>query len=124
MAIPKSYATEIQLLRETLKVLSAGVELGVVKGKNCVPSHSLALSTALNGDAFVQCEVDYAAAVAYLRGEAVVLADAPRGYVMLTHNGAALGFVNNLGNRANNLYPKEWRIRSTHVPAEKPKVIG
>ncbi len=124
LALPKCYASEIQSLREALKVFSAGVELGTVKGKNCVPSQALALSTAINKDAFACSEVDYATAVAYLRGEAVVLADAPRGYVLLTHGGAALGFVNNLGNRANNLYPKEWRIRSTHVPAEKPQVLG
>jgi hypothetical protein len=24
--------------------------------------------------------------------------------------------VKNIGNRANNLYPKEWRIKSTHIP--------
>ena len=25
-------------------------------------------------------------------------------------------FLNNLGNRANNLYPTEWRIRSSYTP--------
>jgi hypothetical protein len=33
-----------------------------------------------------------------------------------------LGFLNNLGNRANNMYPSEWRIRTTHTP-ERPQVI-
>jgi hypothetical protein len=26
--------------------------------------------------------------------------------------------VKNLGTRANNLYPKEWAIKSTHAPLE------
>ena len=30
--------------------------------------------------------------------------------------GQPLGQVKNIGTRANNLYPKEWRIKSTHVP--------
>ena len=34
-----------------------------------------------------------------------------RGIVLVTYNGVPLGFVKNLGNRANNMYPQEWRIR-------------
>ena len=34
-----------------------------------------------------------------------------------------LGLVNNLGNRANNLYPKPLRIRSTHLPDTPPHII-
>ncbi len=36
----------------------------------------------------------------------------PRGIVLLTHGGHPLGFVKNLGSRANNLYPASWRILS------------
>ena len=45
-------------------------------------------------------------------------ADAPRGYVCVTYRGVPLGFVKNVGNRANNLYPQEWRIRSGYLPEE------
>jgi NOL1/NOP2/fmu family ribosome biogenesis protein len=44
--------------------------------------------------------------------------DVPRGYVLLTYKDAPLGFVKNIGNRANNLYPQEWRIRSGYLPEE------
>lgn len=58
------------------------------------------------------------------QGEAVALpADCPRGYVVVAYRNHPLGFVKNLGNRANNLYPKEWRIRSGHIPDETPEVI-
>lgn len=60
--------------------------------------------------------------MAYMRGETVVV-DAPRGYVLLTHHGSPIGFANNLGSRANNLYPKPWRILSTHIPAQEPAVV-
>lgn len=122
VATLRDLAPDVALLRSALHVLHEGIALGVVKGKNCVPSHALALSTTLNPEAFARCEVDYATAMAYMRGETIV-ADAPRGYVLLTHRGSPIGFVNNLGSRANNLYPKPWRILSTHIPAQEPAVV-
>ena len=53
---------------------------------------------------------------AYLRREAVTLPpDVPRGHVVATFGGHALGFLNQLGTRANNLYPAEWRIRKQTI---------
>ncbi|MGM9868753.1 MAG: rRNA cytosine-C5-methyltransferase [Sodaliphilus sp.] len=106
-----------------LNVLHMGVNVGVIKGKNCLPSHALALSTALNPAAFPSSKVDYPTAMAFLRGEALLLPQAPRGYVLLTYGGQPIGFVNNLGNRANNLYPKAWRVLSSHIPDLPPKIL-
>lgn len=64
-----------------------------------------------------QIDLDYPTAINYLRGEAIVLPpDVPRGLVTVTFMGQPLGQVKNIGSRANNLYPKEWRIKSTHIP--------
>ena len=77
----------------------------------------MALSTTLHNGVFPQYDADYATAIAYLRKEAITLpTDTPRGFVLITYKGHPLGFVKNVGNRANNLYPQEWRIRSSHVP--------
>ena len=122
-AIHHAFAPLMPVLANSLRVLHQGITLGAIKGKSLVPSHALALSTQLNAHAFASAEVTYAQAIAYMRGEAITLTDAPRGYVLLTHQGAPIGFVNNLGNRANNLYPKEWRIRSTHAPEQKPDIL-
>lgn len=55
-------------------------------------------------------------AVRYLQREALVLPpDAPRGIVQVCFQGQRLGLAKNLGTRANNLYPKEWRIRSSYT---------
>lgn len=106
-----------------LKILSAGVTVGRIKGRDIVPGAELALSTALNRNAFPTVELDYPAAISFLRRDAVSLPDdTPRGYVLVTYCGVALGFMKNIGNRANNLYPQEWRIKSSHVPG-KPQVI-
>ncbi len=99
-----------------------GIKLGTIKGKKIVPSHQLAMSPHINPTAFTRVEVDYSTALAYLRGDAISI-DAQQGYILVTYNGAILGFANNLGNRANNLYPKPWRIMSTHLPDTPPRVL-
>ena len=69
-------------------------------------------------------DLSYSEALKYLRGEALVLpSDTPRGLVTVTYKGFALGPVKNIGNRANNLYPKPWRIKTTHLPTEEIKII-
>ncbi len=62
-------------------------------------------------------ELPYPTAIAYLRREAIVLPpDTPRGLVEVCFKGHRLGLVKNIGTRANNLYPREWAIKTTHVP--------
>jgi len=73
----------------------------------------------------VYVDVDYAQAINYLRREAITLpTDTPRGIVTICYQGHPLGLAKNIGNRANNLYPKEWRIKSTHIPEEKNIIIS
>ena len=69
-------------------------------------------------------DLPYSEAIRYLRGEAIVLpADIPHGFVTVTYKGIPLGPVKNIGSRANNLYPKPWRIKTTHLPTEAPEII-
>ena len=118
IALPKQHSEAFFLLRERLNILAAGIEIGERKGRDFIPSHSLAMSTGLRLGAFPQYEVSYKQAIAYLRKEAIVLSDAPKGFVLLTFKNEPIGFVKNLGNRANNLYPLEWRIRSGFLREE------
>lgn len=122
-AVPGGMTDVYKSAVSKLKILSAGVTVGRIKGRDIVPEAALALSTALNRDAFHTVELDYPAAISFLRRDAVSLpADAPCGYVLVAYRGVPLGFMKNIGNRANNLYPQEWKIKSTHVP-DKPQVI-
>lgn len=89
------------------------------KGKDLLPHPALALSQALNREAFPQAAFTYEQAITYLRRESITLpADTPRGYVLATYLGLPLGFVKNIGNRSNTLYPAEWRIRSSYLPEQ------
>ena len=66
----------------------------------------------------------YPQAIAYLRGEALTLPDdTPRGIVEVSFMGHTLGQVKNIGTRANNLYPKEWRIKTTHIPTDYETIL-
>ena len=119
LAFPKAHASEYACLQQSLRIVHAGVTMGEMKGKDLIPDHSLAMSTALNKEIFPRAELSYEQAVAYLRKEAVTLdASVSRGYVLLTYKSVPLGFAKNIGNRANNLYPQEWRIRSGYLPEE------
>ncbi|MBR6202430.1 MAG: rRNA cytosine-C5-methyltransferase [Bacteroidaceae bacterium] len=104
----------LQLAKRTLKVVYTGMEDPMLTDKHGRPSHSLAMSNGLNRQAFPIVEVDEQQAIAYLRTEALQLpANTPRGYVLIAYQGHPLGFAKNIGNRANNLYPAEWRIRKS-----------
>ena len=71
-----------------------------------------------------QADLGYKEAMAYLRGEAIVLPpDTPRGLVTVTFQGFPLGTVKNIGTRANNLYPKGWRIKTTHIPQDYNPIL-
>ena len=122
-AVRAGLAADVASVAGAVRVLSAGVPLAQAKGRKLVPRAALALSAELAPDAFPRVELGPDEAVAFLRREAPLLpAGVPRGYVVAAYEGLPLGFLNNLGSRANNLYPAEWRIRSTHT-AVPPRVV-
>lgn len=110
-AVPQNLASDVARVEEALHVVAAGCAVGVVKGKDLVPDADLALSMMLADDAYPTVELDRMAALAFLHRDAQVFPDAPRGYLLLKHEGLSLGFVKNLGNRSNSLHPQSRRIR-------------
>ena len=77
----------------------------------------------LEGDG-ERLNLPYHQAIAYLRHEALVLPeDTPRGLVTVCFLGHPLGLVKNIGSRANNLYPKEWKIKTTHIPNDYEAIL-
>lgn len=118
-ARPATFSHIYDLLDSHLDLLFPGLEVAALKGRTAVPSQPLALTTALNStdSPFPTAEVGLDLALSYLRRESLPgFPESPRGPLLLTlrPQGLAaplpLGFVNNLGSRANNLYPTPWRI--------------
>lgn len=121
-AFPNDLYNDLLYLKSELNIISEGIGLGEFKGKDFIPNQSLAFSNYINKDAFVIYETDWKTAIAYLRKEAINLDNQPKGYILLTYQNTPLGFVKNIGNRANNLYPQEWRIRSSKI-LEAPSIL-
>ena len=72
----------------------------------------------------LQVPLTYHQAIAYLRHEALVLPEeTPRGLVTVCFQDHPLGLVKNIGSRANNLYPKEWKIKTTHISNDYEAIL-
>ncbi|MDR1556437.1 MAG: rRNA cytosine-C5-methyltransferase [Tannerellaceae bacterium] len=110
-AFPLRHTDSYQYLSRQLHLISSGICLGEIKGNDLLPTHTLAMSRELNRDAFASIALSREEAIRYLRKETPALSG-EKGYTLVCYKGLPLGFVKLLGNRANNLYPQEWRIRS------------
>ena len=113
-ALPAANAAAMLHIASKVQTRLTGVTVGTRKGKDIVPAQPLALTTALKDDAFPKYEVSLSEALAFLRGEPLHLDNnrnnAGRGFILLTFNRGPLGFVKNIGSRANNLLPDNRRI--------------
>jgi len=98
--------------RHQLNIRKAGVKLAEDAHGKFNPSHDFALCTQLQMDSFPKYQAEKAIALSYLRKEDFTLAPGtPTGWVLMNFQGNPLGWIKNMGNRNNNYYPKEWRIR-------------
>ena len=110
-SIPNNLENEIADIGNITKVVHAGTPIGNIKGKDFIPHHGLAFSTIINTEHFNFCDITKETALQYFSKTAFTLPDSPNGWILLRYVGLPIGFVKNLGNRVNNIYPMEWRIR-------------
>jgi 16S rRNA C967 or C1407 C5-methylase (RsmB/RsmF family)/NOL1/NOP2/fmu family ribosome biogenesis protein len=110
-------------LYQNLKILKAGTKIFTVKNNDYLPSHELALSLQLKTGAFPGNEIDLHEALAYLRRDNFKLQNAIKGWNLVTYKGICLGYVNNIGNRVNNYFPVELRIRMNLPESGKENII-
>ena len=109
--LPKSLREQTKRYR-FLHLLSDGIAAPEQKGKELIPTTEQALSIVPLKSEYPHVELSLEQAQRYLHREALLLPPtAPRGFVLVTYQGYPLGFMKNLGDRANNLYPKNWSIK-------------
>lgn len=110
-AFPKERMELHLYLQHQLNCLENGLNLAEIKGKDQIPAYQLALSTELDTEKTNYADLNYDQAISFLKKENLNLHEEPTGYLLVGYKGLPLGWVKNLGNRCNNLYPQHWRIR-------------
>jgi NOL1/NOP2/fmu family ribosome biogenesis protein len=83
--------------------------LGKVVRGELIPGHALALAPDVPCTA-EWLPLDEVQALSYLRGEAIRI-QADSGWHRVAFDSCVLGWVKVIGNRINNYYPKEWRVK-------------
>lgn len=111
IAIPEKHHLLIEFLSSALKVIHRGTAIGIVKHEKIIPDHGLALSIHLKKESFLQMSVSLEQARIYLKKDTFYQEHAAKGHALVIYEDNPIGWVNLLGNRINNLYPTEWRIR-------------
>ena len=110
LAVPCIMDDYLQLFR-SFKILKAGTKICVIKKQDYLPSHELALSQKLKKVAFPQVDMELVDSLSFLRRDNFKLHNASKGWNIVAYKGINLGFIKNLGNRINNYFPIDWRIR-------------
>lgn len=94
-----------------LKITYAGIEAGIVKGKDFIPSHALAYQANISSN-IPRLKLDLQQAKVFLKKESLnPRPDLERGLYLVCYEENALGWAKNIGNRINNLLPAEYRIK-------------
>jgi 16S rRNA C967 or C1407 C5-methylase (RsmB/RsmF family)/NOL1/NOP2/fmu family ribosome biogenesis protein len=117
IALPQNSVYEISLLSKVLKVIQKGTAVATLKHEKLIPEHAIALSINLRRENFPSVELTHEQAIAYLRKDVLNPEGGQKGFALMCYEGQALGWGNLLGNRMNNLYPSNWRIRNDFDPS-------
>lgn len=112
LAVPKESIQEIEFLSKNLRVIQKGTAVATIKNDKFIPEHAFALSNEINAEHFPSMELTLEQAIAYLRKDVLNLNSDKTGFTLMKYQNVPIGWVNHLGNRTNNLYPSNWRIRS------------
>ncbi len=109
IATPEHQEENMLHVQAQLRIVKMGTFLGELSRKGIIPNEELAFNHVLLK--YTQrIELDRNQALKFLHGDTFSLA-IPNGYHIATYQQEPLGWLKQVGNRFNNLYPKEWRIR-------------
>jgi 16S rRNA C967 or C1407 C5-methylase (RsmB/RsmF family)/NOL1/NOP2/fmu family ribosome biogenesis protein len=111
IAFPEDKIPVLNALSEQLRVISFGLPVAQFKKNDLLPEHTFALSVDRNPAIFESVELDLRDALLFQKKDEIRIDSSTKGWMLVQYQGVPLGFAKNLGNRANNYFPKEWRIR-------------
>lgn len=106
----KEVSGDIRNLAENLNVIYSGVLMGQLFHGKLKPEHPLALFHDLNREMAAGTGLNLEQARNYLRKAELPASLFTEGLNLVTYEGFPLGWIKRIGNRVNNMYPKELRI--------------
>lgn len=109
-ALNLQFQHHFETLTNSLNIRYFGVEIGKLNKDQLIPAHEFALSV-LPKEKFTHYELSLEEALSYLRKEEMTIYISEEGWVIVTYENLPIGWIKNIGNRINNYYPKDWRIR-------------
>lgn len=107
--VPENYSDLMLHIQQKLGCMKFGIRLGELIGNKWNPHFEYALST-LENKSFPKTELNLEKALSYLKGNPIEI-EGKDGWHIVTFQEQALGFLKKIGNRTNNYYPKELRIK-------------
>lgn len=108
-ALPAGLLEPYGIIKANLYVQQAGIRLGEVMKDKLIPDHALALSSLL-AEAVPGTDLELDDAIRYLQRQELAALPPTRGWQTVRYHNHELGWINALGNRVNNYFPKEYRI--------------
>jgi 16S rRNA C967 or C1407 C5-methylase (RsmB/RsmF family)/NOL1/NOP2/fmu family ribosome biogenesis protein len=108
---PGNWMKYLSLFEKKLNIIQAGTPVASGDESRLIPHPALPLATVFNPSAFPEVSLDLPGAISYLRKENLPPMISEKGWMTVSYSGIRLGWLKNLGNRTNNYYPMEWRIR-------------
>lgn len=110
IAIPEHLLSEYGSVLKALTKRSSGLEIGLFKGSDFIPSHALALS-GLVAESIEKLELSEQDALRFLRKENFDIGNLNSGWKLVSYQNLPLGWIKVVGERLNNYMPTEYRIR-------------
>lgn len=111
-AISPQHLPTADALERATALLNCGTAVASAGKRGWEPTHSITMSALLRRGVLPETELDRSMALRYLaRRTDALQPDGLKGFMLVTYSGMPLGLIKALGNRYNNLYPHNWRIR-------------
>lgn len=108
---PEQFEEILKCVIWDLNPIKTGCEIGQdIKGK-IKYSHELAFSNELKISQFETVEISKEEAIKFLQKKDLSILPDIKSWGLITYKNQPLGWVKKVGNRLNNYYPKEYRIR-------------
>lgn len=112
VAYPAQHADAVAHLTKQLNLRQVGLTMGEIMKGRLVPHHALALSPRLQAG-LPHWDLSREGAIRFLQRQDIGSLPGEKGWLQVRYQDHGLGWVNSLGNRVNNYYPKELRILKT-----------